>query len=79
MTISWTCCSERGWIIIGVLTRKVTILVKSYLTPVYLVQLVGNCVLCMRRYLACSSYTQVMHCVLIMHTLCYDASIMHYI
>ena len=45
-------------------------------TPVHLVESVENCELCMmRRYLACSSYTNVMHRELaIMHTLRYDTS-----
>ena len=44
-------------------------------TPVHLVESVENCVLCMRRYLACSSYANVMHRELaITRALRYDAS-----
>ena len=48
---------------------------ESYYTPVHLVESVENCGLCMRRYLACSSYAKVMHQELaIMRALRYDAS-----
>ena len=44
-------------------------------TIVPFVESVENCGLCMRRYLACSSYANVMHRELaITRTLCYDAS-----
>ena len=36
-------------------------LVHPSYTPVHLVESVENCGLCMRRYLACSSYANVMH------------------
>ena len=43
--------------------------------PVYLVKSVENFGMCMRRYLACSSYANVMHQELaITRTLHYDAS-----
>ena len=43
--------------------------------PVHLVESVENCGLCMRRYLACKSYTNVMHRELaITRVLRYDAS-----
>ena len=44
-------------------------------TPVHLVESVENCGLCMRQYLACSSYANIMHRELaITCALCYDAS-----
>ena len=37
-------------------------LVETYsYTPVHLIESVENCGLCMRRYLACSSYAFIMH------------------
>ena len=47
----------------------------AHYTPVHLVESVENCGLCMRWYLACSSYAKVMHQELaIMRALRYDAS-----
>ena len=47
----------------------------SMYTPVHLVESVENCRLCMRRYLACSSYANVMHRELaITRVLRHDAS-----
>ena len=46
-----------------------------FYTPVHLVESVENCGMCMRWYLACSSYANVMHWELaITRALCYDAS-----
>ena len=47
----------------------------QYNTPVHLVESVENCGLCMRRYLVCSSYANVMHQELaITRALRYDTS-----
>ena len=49
--------------------------VTLFYTPVHLVESVENCKLCMRQYLACSSYANVMHRELaITRALRYDAS-----
>ena len=49
-------------------------------TPVHLVESVENCGLCMRHFLASSSYAHVMHCALaITRVIGYDASIKHWI
>ena len=53
--------------------------IKIVYTPVHLIESVENCGLCMRRYLACSSYVNVMYQELaITHPLHYDASVSDY-
>ena len=52
-----------------------TIFMVIYTPPVHLVESVENCGLCLRLYLACSSYANVMHRELaITSALRYDAS-----